>query len=195
MVKESALPLVLKMTYIATLISAPRGVLIVQLITMFRSLLIAMRRVTTPEDILKSLLPISNRILILTSLLGCPRSYTDNSCIQVSLKIAKEKMLAAKRDFGGYRKFMRRRAFRNFLREMAHDIQNIIASFLTAWTRHPNECNLSRICLEDTIIHTRVWELLKDCTVSEPKKRRSSFILAQISNALLRKQGYEALAG
>ncbi|KAK0466690.1 hypothetical protein IW261DRAFT_1112609 [Armillaria novae-zelandiae] len=113
----------------------------------------------------------------------------------ISLKIAKEKMLAAKRDFGGCRKFMKRRAFRSFLREMALDIQNIIASFLTAWTRHPNECNLSKICLEDTIIHTRVWELLKDCTVSEPKKRRLSFILAQISNALLRKQGYEALSG
>ncbi len=167
MVKESALPVVLKMTYIATLTAAPRGFLIVQLITMFRSLLvsatayctvlslsslykIAMRCVTTPEDILKSLLPISNRILILTSLLGCPRSYTENTCIQVhvpsssqrklpsltsltrSLKIAKEKMLAAKRDFGGYRQFIRRRAFRTCLLEMAHDIKNIIASFLTA---------------------------------------------------------------
>ncbi|KAK0224476.1 hypothetical protein EDD85DRAFT_859399 [Armillaria nabsnona] len=212
MVKESALPVVLKMTYIATLTAAPRGFLIVQLITMFRSLLvsaiadctvlslcsfykIAMRHVTTPEDILKSLLPISNRILILTSLLGCPRSYTENTCIQVSLKIAKEKMLAAKRDFGGYRQFIRRRAFRTCLREMAHDIKNIIASFLTAWTRHPNECSLSRICLEETTIHTRVWELMKDCAVSEPRKRGSSFILEQISNALLRKQGYEALSG
>ncbi|PBK64362.1 hypothetical protein ARMSODRAFT_471114 [Armillaria solidipes] len=195
MVKESALPVVLKMTYIATLTAAPRGFLIVQLITMFRSLLTAMRGVTTPEDILKSLLPISNRILILMSLLGCPRSYTDNTCIQVSLKIAKEKMLAVKRDFGGYRQFTRRRAFRICLREMAHDIKNIIASFLTAWTRHPNECSISRICLEETTIHTRVWELMKDCTVSEPRKQRSSFILEQISNALLRKQGYEALSG
>ncbi|PBK87123.1 hypothetical protein ARMGADRAFT_467337 [Armillaria gallica] len=100
MVKESALPVVLKMTYIATLTAAPRGFLIVQLITMFRSLLvsattyctvlslcslykIAMRRVTTPEEILTSLLPISNRILVLTSLLGCPRSYTENTCIQI----------------------------------------------------------------------------------------------------------------
>ncbi|KAK0202308.1 hypothetical protein DFS33DRAFT_883688 [Desarmillaria ectypa] len=193
MVKESALPVVLKMTYIATLTAAPRGFLIVQIMTMFRSLLIAIRRVTTPEDIVKSLIPISNRILILISLLGCPRSYTDNSCIQLSLNIVKVKMLAAKRDFGGYRQFTKRGAFRTCLHEIVHDINEMISSFLAAWTRHPNEYSISRICLEEATIHTRVWELMKDCAASEPRKRRSSFISEQIRDALFRKSGYEAI--
>ncbi|KAG7443894.1 uncharacterized protein BT62DRAFT_303877 [Guyanagaster necrorhizus] len=195
MLNESALPVVMKMTYIATLTAAPRGFIISQLITLFRSLSIAMRRVTTPQDVTKLLLPITNRILIHMSLLWCSRYYTDGTCIQVSLKIVKAKMLAVKRDFGGYRKLTKRRVFEAYLREMAEDIKDMIDSFLIAWTRHPNECSLSTICLEETTIHSRVWELMKDCTVSEPRKRRSSFISERITNALLRKRGYEALAG